>query len=415
MVHAGIGPTARSPEDMHPTNKSSLIPGRACAICGSANADALYEQRFSGLSSYSLLNGYTVTVCRDCGFGFADHLPDQQVFDKYYRDMSKYEQQHSLGDGQADLIRCQTTADVLEKFLPDHEAHILDIGCATGRILGLLKKKGYTNVLGVDPSAECARLARELYDVEVLPYTISTMPEWSANFDAVILISVVEHVQTLHSLVQRLANLLRDGGLLFVEHPDVTRFSAAAGGPFQEFSTEHINFFSRDSLSNLMRQHELAEIHWYQEDRQAAQGVLVPSSSSIFRKDNSISSALVQDTITESSLRKYIRESRMIETGIFKKIEHLINLNTKFIVWGVGTHTQHLMETTRLKQADIVAFIDSNPRYQGKHLNGVPILPPNALKEMAEPVLVSSMISQNEIVRQMREDLGIENRTILLY
>ena len=52
---------------------------------------------------------------------------------------------------------------------------------------------------------------------------------------------------------------------------------------------------------------------------------------------------------------------------------------------------------------------------QGKDLNGVPILPPYALKGMTEPVLVSSRVSQNEIVRQMREDLRVDNRAILLY
>ena len=388
---------------------------RSCAVCGSGSKQPLYEQRFSGLSAQSILDGYLVTACRNCGFAFADHLPDQEAFDRYYREMSKYEQQHSLGGGEADLVRCQSTADVLERFLPDHGASILDIGCATGRTLGLLKQKGYANVLGVDPSAECARLARELYDVEVRPYTISSMPEWSGRFDAVILISVVEHVQTLQQLMRRLASLLPEGGLLMLEHPDVTRFSARANGPFQEFSTEHVNFFSRISLGNLLRPHGLGEIHSYQEDRPAAANVMVPSSSSIFRKDRSTPRAFVHDRATQERLTEYIRESQTMEDGIRRKIDVLIDGNTRFAVWGVGTHTQHLMETTALKQADIVAFIDSNPRYQGKCLNAVPILPPEALRTIAEPVLVSSMISQNEIVHQMREQLGLGNPVILLY
>jgi SAM-dependent methyltransferase len=342
-------------------------------------------------------------------------LPDQPAFDAYYRDMSKYEQQHTSGDGEADRVRCRLTADLLERFLPNHQSRILDIGCATGGVIGALKRKGYHGVLGVDPSVECARLARELHEVEVLNYTISTIPEWREKFDAVMLVSVVEHVQTLHALVERLAVLIKDGGLLYLEHPDVTRFSPAAGGPFQEFSTEHINFFSRASLSNLVGRHGFSEIHSIQEDRQAAQNVMVPSSSSIFRKGRAISTVIVRDELTDPSLAAYIRKSQEMEDGVCRKIVELIDGDVRFVVWGVGTHTQHLMETTPLRRAKIVAFIDSNPRYQGKDLDGIPILPPRALHDMAEPVLVSSMIFQEEIVRQMREDLGIGNHAIRLY
>jgi SAM-dependent methyltransferase len=388
---------------------------RSCAVCGSARKRVLYEQRFSGLSAQSILKGYAVSVCEACGFAFADRLPDQQAFDRYYRDMSKYEQQHNLGGGDADRVRCRNIADMLESFLPDRAARILDIGCATGRTLGLLKENGYANVLGIDPSQACARHARELYDVEVLPYTISTMPEWVGRFDAVMLIAVIEHVQTLQALVQRLTGLLSEGGLLLLEHPDATRFTPAAGGPFQEFSTEHVNFFSRTSLQNLMRPHRLAEIHSYQEDRLAAEGVAVPSSSSLFRKERSAMGPLVRDDQTAVCLSRYIRESQRIEDTIREKIVRLVESRTRLVIWGVGTHTQHLMETTPLKEANIVAFVDSNVRYKGKRLNGVPILLPGALKAMSEAVLVSSMISQREIVRQMRDELRVENPAILLY
>jgi SAM-dependent methyltransferase len=388
---------------------------RNCPVCGSRHKKPLYRQKFSGLSSQSLLDGYTVSVCADCGFGFADGLPDQEAFDAYYRDMSKYEQQHRSEDGESDRVRCQSTADVIDRILGDRSSRILDIGCATGRILGLLRQKGYAQVLGVDPSAECARVAKELYGVEVRNHTIATLPEWKDGFDAVLLVSVVEHVQTLHPLVERLATLVDEGGLLLLEHPDVTRFTPAAGGPFQEFSTEHINFFSRNSLNNLVRQHGFAEIHSFQEDRQAARNVMVPSATSLFRKEPPAGPLLVRDETTERSLSAYIRKSQQLEDGIRQKIVELIDGGIRFVVWGVGTHTQHLMETTPLREASVAAFVDSNPRYQGKKLNGVPIIAPQALRGMTEPILVSSMIFQEEIAREIRETLGIDNRIIRLY
>jgi SAM-dependent methyltransferase len=389
--------------------------GRSCGVCGSTSKRSLYRQRFSGVSSHSLLHGYTIVVCEACGFGFADDIPGQKAFDDYYRDMSKYERQHVQGFGEADRIRCSNTASALEMFISDRSAKIIDIGCATGGLLGTLKRMGYRDVLGIDPSLECARAARQFHDVEVLPFTVSTMPEWRECFDAVILVSVVEHIQTLHPLLELVTGLVRDGGIVFLEHPDASRFTADAGGPFQEFSTEHINFFSPLSLANLLRLHKLRRVHSYQEDRPAAKGVEVPSASSIFRKDYNISRDIVFDDITAPSLARYIAESRAVEARIARRITEVVDRRLEIIVWGVGTHTQHLIETTRLSEANIVAFVDSNPRYEGKQLNGIPILSPLAMVNRSERILVSSMIFQEEIVRQIRDDLGLANEVIRLY
>jgi hypothetical protein len=85
------------------------------------------------------------------------------------------------------------------------------------------------------------------------------------------------------------------------------------------------------------------------------------------------------------------------------------------IVWGVGTHTQHLLATTRLREVAIRAFVDSNPHYQGERLDGISILPPEAVRERSEPILISSAISQEEIARQIRDGLKCVNELIRLY
>jgi hypothetical protein len=63
----------------------------------------------------------------------------------------------------------------------------------------------------------------------------------------------------------------------------------------------------------------------------------------------------------------------------------------------------------------IRAYIESNARYHGRQLRGVPIIAPAELPSYPEPVLVSSFVYQREIVRQIREGLGCANEVILLY
>ena len=72
------------------------------------------------------------------------------------------------------------------------------------------------------------------------------------RYGLVLLSAVLEHlldpVQTLRDV---LGTYSMTGGLLFVEVPDVEGFSAGAVAPFQEFSVEHINYFSAQSLRSV--------------------------------------------------------------------------------------------------------------------------------------------------------------------
>jgi hypothetical protein len=45
----------------------------------------------------------------------------------------------------------------------------------------------------------------------------------------------------------------------------------------------------------------------------------------------------------------------------------------------------------------------------------VPVLAPGALSEHPEPILISSWAYQNEIDRQLRDDLKLPNERLVLY
>src|SRR6185503_505620 len=136
---------------------------RPCPVCNSVRARVLFSQSFEQLSRINLLDGYDVVVCEDCGAGFADYIPPQTAFDAYYRDLSKYEYEYRDGKGsQYDQDRFRKIARSIAENLPDRQARVLEIGCATGQLLAELKECGYDSVLGVDPSLGCAKAAWHL-------------------------------------------------------------------------------------------------------------------------------------------------------------------------------------------------------------------------------------------------------------
>jgi hypothetical protein len=131
--------------------------------------------------------------------------------------------------------------------------------------------------------------------------------------------------------------------------------------------------------------------------------------------DSDARSPVARDPETEPALLAYVAACRQTEQRIHETLSPWVAGRKPIIVWGVGTHTQRLLATSCLAEADIRAFVDSNPRYQGMSMNGVPVLSPAQLGERREPILVSSFAFQGEIARQIRNDLGLENELILLY
>ena len=110
-----------------------------------------------------------------------------------------------------------------------------------------------------------------------------------------------------------------------------------------------------------------------------------------------------------------MRESQEVDDRIQQTLDGILASNESIIVWGVGTHTLRLLSTSRLKDAKIVAFVDSNPRYQGKTLQGVPIVSPAELPDMPQSILISSRVFQRNIEDQIRNALKLDNRVYLLY
>ena len=392
-------------------------PSRECPVCGSHERRAFFRQEFATVDQATPVTGYDVVVCERCGCGYADGIPEQHVFDQYYRDMSKYEYAQREGaESEYDQRRLALIADIIAPHLPSPDMRILDVGCASGRLLANLRERGFPNVTGLDPSPACAATAARLYSIDVRTMTLGGIAATAEQFDLVILVGVLEHLRDLESAFGHLRSLLSPSGLVYVEVPDVTAFADWPNAPYQDFSTEHINFFSPTSLSNLMLRHGFTRMFLEQNHRIQSYRTVMSNISAIYRKEEAASPGRIHfDPETATGLQRYISGCAADDEQLRAKIDAVVDGKQRILVWGVGTHTSRLMATSRLAEADIVAFIESNSRYHGRMLHGRPILSPHALKDHGEAVLISSRVFQQEIAEQIRRDLGCSNELILLY
>ena len=387
---------------------------RPCPVCRSIESNLLYRQSFEQLSQARLLDGYDVVACLDCGAAFASGIPEQEVFDQYYRDLSKYDDRDRPTEEARKIEpRFHSIADLLTRFIPDFDSRVLEIGSASGGLLRALRERAFRNVSGSDPSPACVRAAQELHGIPTGAGTVFTVPRPQVPYDFLVLVGVMEHIRDLDRAVQRFHELLRSGGRVYLEVPDASRYTPRQDAPFQEFSVEHVNFFSPQSLVNLMQARGFRVIDAGRIARPQHE-ITCPATYAVF-EESPDSAPIERDVETESALRAYIEGCRAEDERVRKLIREAAAPGEGLIVWGVGAHTLRLLATGGLDPAHISLFVDSNPNYQRQELCGVPVASPAALKDRRGPILISSCSSQNAIHKQLRESMGLRNPVILLY
>jgi 2-polyprenyl-3-methyl-5-hydroxy-6-metoxy-1,4-benzoquinol methylase len=226
---------------------------RACSLCGSA----AHRQKYA-------VAGYRVVECAACGFAYLDSVPAEALQDlyqeHYFRGACRdgrmvnvtgwdYFDPAHLSDVQG---RSRQTLAYLEGFAAPGK--LLDIGCGPGVFLSVAASRGWTP-FGFDISEFAVTSARERFGLRnVTRRSVEEMDYAPGSFDAVTLFHVIEHVVDPGALARACHRIIRPGGLLVVETPDIsTRRARRAGVDWKYLKIpEHLNYFSQKTLSGLL-------------------------------------------------------------------------------------------------------------------------------------------------------------------
>ena len=130
---------------------------------------------------------------------------------------------------------------------------LLDVGCYTGVFLERAQRRGW-EVTGLEPSQWAAGVARSrgLNVLEGLLAESNLPPE---SFDVVTVWDAIEHFGDPRAEIDRLARLLKPGGLLALSTMDVeSGFARLLGPRWPWFMRMHLYYFSPDTLRALLAQ-----------------------------------------------------------------------------------------------------------------------------------------------------------------
>jgi SAM-dependent methyltransferase len=106
----------------------------------------------------------------------------------------------------------------IEAELPK-QARILEIGCATGSLLAVLRDAGH-EVMGLDLSSAFAEAAWESHGISVKIGDPVSVDLPLGYFDAVILLGTLGNLQNLPAYLLRIRQVLKQDGVLIVNFPD---------------------------------------------------------------------------------------------------------------------------------------------------------------------------------------------------
>lgn len=188
----------------------------ACVICDGMEVLALNERR----------SGVDIVVCESCGLVWNRLMREEQEQEEFYRETNRASPRVSRPYLLTRLLRAACILEFLEGDVKPGLRH-LDVGCAEGTLLTLTRAQGL-QVTGLELDSWHAPFARKVRGLQVHATTLEAAPLAESSYDLVSFVHVIEHLFHPVGTLKRAHQLLADGGLLYVEVPNLQSASAGA-------------------------------------------------------------------------------------------------------------------------------------------------------------------------------------------
>jgi SAM-dependent methyltransferase len=236
----------------------------ACNLCGADDPLVVYPARYAEAAARDLVRTFRASGdellvdqlvrCRACGLEYIDPRPRGADIVGAY----------SQGDDPAYVsqveARERTFADAVARIdgLRPQRGRILDIGTAAGAFLAAARARGW-QVEGVEPNRWMAEWGSRHYGLQIRPGEIFDHDFPAGGFEVVTLWDVIEHTPDPSRVMRRVHELLKPGGLLVINYPDIGSWIARSlcrRWPF--LSSVHLYYFTRRTIRRFLEQHGFA-------------------------------------------------------------------------------------------------------------------------------------------------------------
>jgi SAM-dependent methyltransferase len=240
-----------------PSPKAPPVSGSvdidSCQLCGSR------ERRTK------LVDGpFSVLECAGCSLVYVTPRLHGEALQKVYGE-GYWKSDNPKSRGYADYAReaslylrtFRRRLRLVQRWVPEG-ARILDVGCAAGYFLQVMRDQGH-EVLGIEPSAAIAGMAQQaLGEQAVFVGDLDQAPASRGyrhgSFGLVTLWDVIEHIPDPQAALRLLRPMLQPGGKLLLETQNVqSRWARMLGRRWHHYKhEEHLYHFSPKTIARLL-------------------------------------------------------------------------------------------------------------------------------------------------------------------
>ncbi|HEQ72028.1 MAG TPA: class I SAM-dependent methyltransferase [Spirochaetia bacterium] len=213
-----------------------------CPLCGPASS-----------APYLALPGCLYVRCSGCGLVYQNPQPVfEDLRGRYDKDYFHYEIENE--DNFYQLMRLGLNdIGFDDAFLAAAEdKSFLDIGCATGKLLGSMKDLGF-NVQGVEICAQSAAYGMATRGVPIFIGTLEEAAFLDDSFSFIHFSHLIEHVPDPLGFLREVRRVLRKDGAVIVTTPNIDGLQARLfKAAWRSAIPDHLFLFSRITLEMLL-------------------------------------------------------------------------------------------------------------------------------------------------------------------
>ncbi len=231
-----------------------------CPLCNSNSYRNLITLKTDNVLKLLDIFSYnnTKVMCNTCGLVYQNPCLDNEEIDVLYTKLARskkggypsetppeeylYWKNLKAHDDLEWLENCISLDEVKNK-------RVLEIGCAEGSLLRLLKEKKW-EVTGIEPTVSYAEFGRKEYGINIINgfFDNKTFPEQS--FGLISMLNVMEHLPEPVSFLKSIHRILMDNSFIYIEVPNVYKPKP----DFKEFiGSQHITLFSPITLKKILQ------------------------------------------------------------------------------------------------------------------------------------------------------------------
>ena len=383
---------------------------KPCRICGGTHFKKLgalcsnmkiMGPQFSGGSC-------DIVVCSDCGFVFNQYEnADQSCFDSYYRSSSSKTMDY-YDIYPRDIIDAyfEHLLHNLEHYITK-DSRILDVAGGHGQLAQYLIEHGYPNITVLEIKPECIQSVKAL-GIDVLEDSLFDLQIQNGEYDLVLCDHSLEHFVNLDVAIQKMKMLIKVGGHLYIEVPDVEGYQKQDEAPYHFLTYEHVCHFSDETMDNLANCFGLQIVN----RNKCLKGNDYPTLCVMYALD-SANRPVQKDSASEPALVHYIKKC---EKDIAEAVSRFEASQVPLILWGIGASTAQLL-SGNFDRCNVIQLVDSNPARQGLSFQvGNRVLQvedPSQIHSSEAVIFILSTAYKRNIEKNIRS-LGYENETASL-